>query len=249
MKREDYLDVSGSAFLRAMFENTQDGMLTMEEDEQFYPRTLVMDWDEAALEALITRFEHLSAALTRLGREHAYWEVSTKDMPGELLQVWNTYIVPYPDYDRDLDRLLSISTDAELGEPLTEEEQAMLDKENMWLRENALTRLPFNRCEPASMIQRAKRYEKLVSLHAPKVVCTQELQALAEEMAYYYCKKEQSHTCRCCGRVYDLEDTAGHVLGSICPVCYWEEDNSEEFAFSCANGISLAAYRKAYFNR
>ena len=59
----------------------------------------------------------------------------------------------------------------------------------------------------------------------------------------------QSHTCRCCGRVYDLEDTDGHVLGSICPVCYWEEDNSEEFAFSCANGMPLDAYRKAYFDR
>ena len=170
-------------------------------------------------------------------------------MPEDLLQVWNTYIVPYPDYDRDIDRLLCISMDAESGEPLTEEEQAMLDKEEKWLRENALTRLPFNRCEPAAMIQRAKRYEKLVSLHAPKVVCDCELLALAEEMAYYYCKKEQSHTCRCCGRVYDLEDTDGYVLGSICPACYWEEDGSRETEYSIANDMTLEDYRKTYFEQ
>ena len=32
MKREDYMDMSGSAFLRAMFANTESNVLTMEED-------------------------------------------------------------------------------------------------------------------------------------------------------------------------------------------------------------------------
>lgn len=187
MNRDNYLSVSGTDYIRAMFKNTQaDGALTIE-DEGENGATWFMDWQEADVEEVIARFETLLAALTQLGREHTYWEDFKEEMPADLQAVWDTYIAPYPDHGMDHDELFDISMKAEFDEPLTEEEEGMLRKEVRWLEENALTRLPYNRTHPAELIQRARRYERLTQLHAPKVVLDNEERCLAEEMALYYC--------------------------------------------------------------
>ena len=189
MDRENFMALSGADYIRAMYANTIDGKLEMEE-EGFEPEILKLDWNEAILEEVVARFEKLQSALSRLGREHAYWSISTKDMPEELLEVWNTYILPYPDHGMDEEALFDAGTKAECGMDLTEEEEELLEKHMAWMREHALSRLPYNRKNPAGLIQRARRYEKLVSLHAPKVVVDNEGHSLAEELVVYYCLAE-----------------------------------------------------------
>ena len=51
--------------------------------------------------------------------------------------------------------------------------------------------IPFNRRSSADMIQRARRYERLLSMHAPEVVVTEEGRCLAEAMVLYYAGKEE----------------------------------------------------------
>ncbi len=186
MNREDYMSLSGVDYIRAMFANTkEDGSLILEnEGEESF--NAYVDWQEADVEKMVERFEALLAALTQLGKEHAYWEVSTKDMPETLLEVWNTYIVPYPDHGMDDEALFDIFLKAEADEPLTDAELSMLEKQRSWMRENALTRLPEIRCNPSPMIQRARRYERLMARHAPKIVLDNEARCLAEEMVLYY---------------------------------------------------------------
>ena len=187
MNRENYLSVSGTDYIRAMFANTQpDGTLFVE-DEGENGTTWFMDWQKRDADELIARFEALLAALKKLGKEHDRWETSAKDMPADLLEVWNTYIAPYPDHGMDREKLFELSMKVEFDEKLTQEEEELLDREQAWLHKNALMRLPFNRCHPAALIQRAKRYERLTQLNAPKLVLDNEERCLAEEMVLYYC--------------------------------------------------------------
>ena len=70
---------------------------------------------------------------------------------------------------------------------LTEEEFALLEEYWEWYEQQCLQRLPYNRRSPAELINRARRYERLVSLHAPEIVLENEARCLAEEMVLYYC--------------------------------------------------------------
>lgn len=185
MNRENYLSVSGADYIRAMFANTKEDMSLTFEEEGKENTTCYMDWKEADMEEIVARFEKLLSALTRLGQEHDRWETSTEDMPEDLLAVWNTYIVPYPDHGMDENQLFDISMKKELGEPLTQEEKRMLEKKYAWLAKHAETRLPYVRRTPLFVIQRARRYEKLVALGAPAMVTQNEARYLAEELALY----------------------------------------------------------------
>ena len=188
MNRDHYLAISGGDYIRAMFANTQNRVLTMEDQESFQPDVYVLDWDQEKMENTVARFEKLQGALTRLGKDHAHWETATDALPQELLEVWNTYIRPYPDHGMDQEKLFDLSMREEFGEQMTEEEQEMLDRQRDWMKINALTRLPYDRCNPASMIQRARRYEKLVSLKAPRLIQENEARALAEQLVLYTCR-------------------------------------------------------------
>ena len=61
----------------------------------------------------------------------------------------------------------------------------------MWREEQSQKRIPFNRRSSADMIQRARQYEKLISLLAPENVVTEEGRYLAEEIVLYYAGKEE----------------------------------------------------------
>ena len=183
MNRNDYLTLSGADYIRAMFANTKaDASLTFEAEE---PVTWYMDWSEADAEEIVTEYKKLQSDLTRLAKDHDRWRGSTEGMPAELLEVWNTYILPYPDQGMDDDKIFDISMKLEVGDPLTEEEKKLWYRYDAWREKNALTRLPMDRCNPAFLIQRARRYEKLVSLHAPKIIIDNEARYLAEELALY----------------------------------------------------------------
>lgn len=184
MNRENFASASGPDYIRAMYANTHDGKLTIG-DEDNGMEILGIDWNEQSMEEVIAYFETLLAALTRLGQM-----IAGETVPGELREVYDTYIKPYPDHGMDPEMLYDISMKAELNMPLTEEEAELLDKHIDWLRENALTRLPFNRCNPSPVIQRARRYVRLMQLNAPAMVMNIEARYLAEELVFYCCLAE-----------------------------------------------------------
>ena len=70
---------------------------------------------------------------------------------------------------------------------LTEEEEALLKRHDAWIEQQCLQRLPHVGCTSVYLINRARRYERLVSLHAPEIVLENEARCLAEEMVLYYC--------------------------------------------------------------
>lgn len=184
MNRDNSSAMTGVEYIRAMFSDTDaDGTLLMEDEE--YSDEFYMDWTEADVAALTERFEKLLSALAQLGKFFPHAETA-EDLPEALQAVWHTYIRPYPSHGMDAEELMELSMKEETGTALTVEEQDMLEKERQWLRENALKRLAFNGCHPVNLIQRARRYKKLVQLRAPQIIIAHEERALAEAMALYY---------------------------------------------------------------
>ena len=59
-----------------------------------------------------------------------------------------------------------------------------------WFEENAKKRLPTKNNTPISLMNRAKRYSRLVQLNAPAVVLEEEAMRFAEEFVLYYCLNE-----------------------------------------------------------
>lgn len=105
-------------------------------------------------------------------------------------EIWNTYVSPFEEpFEVDGEVIVEISLRQECGETITDEEFELLKKHHDWIVDNSRKRLPINRCCPSKLINRARRYEKLVSLNAPRVVVEEEGRFLAEEMVLYYHKK------------------------------------------------------------
>lgn len=245
MIRDDYCSMSGAAYLRELFAQTCDGKLLIGnegEDLVTYP----MDWDAQTAQKLAQRCETLLAQLTRLGQEHERWEASTEGMPEELREAWNLFARPFPEHGMDQAALEEIWQKESVDLELSESEQQMLSLYNRWYAECAMERLPYERRSPVYLINRAKRFEKLVRLNAPEVVVKNEGRCLAEELALYYCLKENAYICRCCGNGYDLEANGGFIDYSICPVCFWEEEGCGEDEYSDANGDTLRHYREKF---
>lgn len=48
--------------------------------------------------------------------------------------------------------------------------------------------------------------------------------------------------CQCCGHEYELD--SGIFFGSICPVCMWEQDDTDDDKYSAPNDCSLIEYRE-----
>lgn len=186
MNRNDYMTLSGADYIRAMFANTraEDGALTLENDPEDSD-TWYMDWSEADAEKIAAEYETLQAALYRLAKDCNCWECSAEEIPEDLQETWNTYLLPYPHHGLDDELIFNISMKHESGEPVTEEEQALWCRYIAGQEKNALTRLPLDRCNPTRLIQRARRYAKLLSLNAPQIIVDIEAQYMAEELALY----------------------------------------------------------------
>lgn len=179
MKREDVF-----AYVYALFAESRDGELTVgTADEQ---ATYCVKWDLQTAETLAHQCDALLDCLTRLARyEKPLTE--TWHLTKEEMEVWHTYLRPFPDHGLDKAALKEIWEKETVGESLTPEEQILSRQYADWYEENALTRLPFNRCAPTDVISRARRYVRLVQLNAPVVVQESETRCLIEEMVLYYC--------------------------------------------------------------
>lgn len=172
-------------YVRTMFDESRDGELTIgiEEDRFDYP----VSWDEETAEALARQCGELVAQLTVLSHQYETLKKDTGHLTQEQLEIWNTYLKPFPKHGLDMDALRTIWEKFNTDAPVTEEEWALADKYVTWFEEHALTRLPMKRSDPIQLINRAKGYCKLIRLNAPAVVQENEAKRFAEEFVLYHC--------------------------------------------------------------
>ena len=191
MKVDERRELSPQEFIRQLFAETKEGKVSIEYAPFFdepYTMTYEMDWTAEDAENLVQRYNALTAALTRIGKLHESLDVEANRkefLTPEEQMVWDTYIRPFEPFDGDLDEVADLEFFSET-ETLTEEEQAILDRHYGWYEANCLQRLPVMRRTPTCVINRAQRYERLVSLNAPAIVMNEEGRCLAEELALYY---------------------------------------------------------------
>jgi hypothetical protein len=183
-------------YIRQLFRETKDGKLSI----TYAPfigkpetSTYQVNWTEVDVEEIVHRYNLLTFALARIGQLDD--QLEDKAIRGKLLsvgdlEIWNTYICPYEPFECDLSIVEEIHERAQLGD-LFEEEEELWKRYCIWREDQSRKRIPFNRRSSADMIQRARRYEKLISLHAPEIVVTEEGRCLAEEMVLYYAGKEE----------------------------------------------------------
>ena len=176
-----------SQYVHTMFDESRDGELTVgDADDRF---DCPVEWDEQTAEFLAQQCGALVAHLTELAGQYDKLKTETRHLTREQMEVWSTYLKPFPEHGLDMEALQSIWEKFETGEPVTEEERALVDQYVNWFEENSLTRLPFKCCHPAQLINRAKRYCKLVRLNAPAVVLESEAKGFAEQYVLYHCVK------------------------------------------------------------
>ena len=177
-----------SQYVLTLFDESRDGELIVgDADNQFdYP----VEWDEQTANELAQQCSALVRHFTELSHQFEKLRNETRHLSKEQLDAWNTYLRPFPSHGLDMETLRGIWEKFETGEPVTEEERALADQYVNWFEENALTRLPRKCCDPVQLINRAKRYCKLVRLHAPEVVRINEAKRFAEEYVLYHCMKQ-----------------------------------------------------------
>lgn len=181
-------------YIRQLFKETKDGRLSI----TYYPYigepetlTYNVSWTENDAEQIIAKYDLLTSALTRISRAARVENMELTDLlTDEDLKVFNTYVRPYEPFEVDLTVIDDIKERAKLGD-ITEEEEELWKRYCMWNEEQSQTRIPFNRRSSADMIMRARRYEALVGVNAPKAVVNSEALSLAEEMVLYYAGEEQ----------------------------------------------------------
>lgn len=175
------------AYVCVLFDRSRDGELTAGDDDDRFDYPVV--WDEHTANALARQCGALIGHLTELSRQYGKLLTETRHLTREQMEVWNTYLRPFPHHGLDMEALAAIWEKEAAGEPVTEQEQALAHQYSRWFEENALKRLPVKRCAPTQLIGRARRYCKLIRLNAPTVVLENEAKRLAEEYILYHCMK------------------------------------------------------------
>lgn len=175
-------------YVLTLFDESRDGeMIAGDIDNQFdYP----VEWDEQTAKELAQQCSTLVSHFAELSCQFEKLRTETQHLTKEQLDVWNTYLRPFPKHNLDLETLRSIWERAETDEAISEEEWALADQYIRWFEENAQARLPFKHCEPTQLINRARRYSRLIRLDAPTVVQENEAKRFAEEFVLYHCMKQ-----------------------------------------------------------
>lgn len=183
-------------YIRKLFSETQDGKLRINYFSFFdgnYSLDYRMNWTKQDAEAVVEDYNELTAALTRIGELHEELEDEenrTKLLTTKELAAWLTYILPFEPFEVDMDVIGELYSRME-GDSLEEEEYELLERYHQWFVENSHKRLPSDQWCPAQLINRARRYEKLIEMKSPEVVINEEGRCLAEEMVLYsHCKKK-----------------------------------------------------------
>lgn len=172
----DFTDENGVLYIPEWVYEDDNGL--------FYK--LVMNWSKTDVDSLVSDHAALIAALTELA---PYWdtiktEEDSRTLPKELQTVWNTYIRDFDTRDMDLDRISKISDKMDEGEAVSDEESEMYDKYRDLVIADAKVRIGDN-IAAYDVILRAKRFCRLTSLNAPRIIIDNESNFLIQAMAVH----------------------------------------------------------------
>ena len=177
-------------YVRTIFDESRVGELTAGDLDDCFD--YLVDWDEETADLLAEQCGALVAQLTELSHQYEALKTDTRHLTKEQLEIWNTYLKPFPKHGLDMAVLESIWEKFEIDAPVTEEEYALADQYVLWFEENAMARLPVKRCDPIPLINCAKSYCKLIQLNAPAVVQEAKAKRFAEEFVLYHCMVQTS---------------------------------------------------------
>lgn len=172
-------------YVLALFDESRDGSLTVGSD--FERMDYDVDWNEQQAEELAQRCAELVGSLTELARQQ-----DGQHRNKAQLEVWDTYLRPFPDHDFDQDDLRAVWEKEVLGLVLDKSDQALSRQYRRWYEENALKRLPWKGCAPADLICCARRYARLVERKVPAALQEHEARSLAEEYVLYHCMTQNA---------------------------------------------------------
>lgn len=176
-----------SAYVHTLFDESRDGWLTIGIDQDRFDYEV--DWNENQAEELAGRCQRLVELLTELAPMQESLLQSTRRLSKEQMDVWNTYLRPFPEHDMDNEALQAIWEKEAIGLPLNPQERKLSRQYDSWYEKQTLLRLPWERCAPSNLISCARRYARLVKLNAPEAVREHEARCLAEELVLYHCTK------------------------------------------------------------
>ena len=193
---EKRLETTPTQHIRNLIESIEDSQLNVtyyDVIEEPYTRTYNVACTPADVEEFVSKYEAFVQALEAIGNVHAKLDSGAKAddvLSPELVEVWNTYICEFDEeFDAGEFNLDEIYAMRESGAELSEEEHDALDRHYEWFEEQCLKRLPKKVYSPMHLVNRAQRYECLISRNAPKTVINEEGRCLAEEMILYYTVK------------------------------------------------------------
>ena len=177
-------------YVLTLFDESRGGEMTAgNADNQFdYP----VEWDAETAKVLAQQCSTLVGYFTELSRQFEKLRSETRHLTQEQLEVWNTYLRPFPKHNLDMEKLQEIWEKTAADMELTEEEWDLADQYVDWFEAHAMARLPVKRCTPVQLINRAKGYSKLIQLNAPEIVQEAQAKRFAEEFVLYHCMVQTS---------------------------------------------------------
>jgi hypothetical protein len=172
-------------YVHTLFEESRDGSLTVGSGIDRFDYDVA--WDVQTAEYLAQECASLVEQLTRLACQYDKLLHTTRHLTKQEMEVYNTYLRPFPNHGMDENVLRAIWEKEAIGLALQGWEGELSREYNRWYQEQALKRLPWRGCAPTDLICRARRYARLVQLNAPAPVCEYEARCLAEEYVLYHC--------------------------------------------------------------
>ena len=196
MIEEKRLETTPVQHIRNLIESIKDGQLNVayyDVIDEPYTRTYNVACTPADADEFVSKYEAFVQALETIGHVHAKLDSGAKAedvLSPELVEVWNTYICEFDEeFDAGEFNLDEIYAMRESGAELSEEEHDALDRHYEWFEKQCLKRLPKKVYSPMHLVNRAQRYEYLISCDAPQTIINEEGRCLAEEMILYYTVK------------------------------------------------------------
>lgn len=180
MIKNDKIEMTASDYIRALFEETKDGVLEIwyeDETDEGYIEAYPMAWSREDMEETVRQFELLRSQLDC---------IAAGEQSQELTDIYNIYVRPYdacPFVKEQMDEVLG---KLDLALPLSQEEQALYEQYIHWQEEQASGRLPAKGRNAFRLLLHARRYTRLMELKAPQIVIENEARCLAEELALYH---------------------------------------------------------------
>ena len=184
---------TGADCINSLYAHTTDGKLLYVDyhndenvaDEREYYYDAFMRWDEDDRDDAVREFTVLCENLRRIAKADDF------SSDAELNEVYNKYLAPIDAGDLDMDRISEIGENLFLdAENVSDEDHDYYAKWEVIFREEANARLGRNAFS-APLLERVRRYYRLIELGAPEIIKNLEEVKLAKDFVRFkFCRFE-----------------------------------------------------------